>query len=258
MMVQRVFRWPIYAIVFWGVAWLIHYALLSFNITPAWVFAATLSISLLLSMAEKNQWRRLFLNGGFIASWLLTHSTTGLAQIPAWLWLLPMGILLLSYPIQSWSDAPFFPTPDRALHGLGRKVPLKNGAKILDAGCGLGHGLKELRKEYPESQLYGIERSALLAHGCAMLRRWATIERGDIWLADWSGYDMVYIFQRPESMKNTLKKVNNELKPKTWLVSLEFELVECIATEQLTTSNGKMVWLYQMPLKLKKLGELNV
>ena len=78
------------------------------------------------------------------------------------------------------------------------------GCRVLDAGCGLGHGLQALRHAYPKAQFYGIEWSATLRWLCALRLPWARISRGDIWLADWSGYQMVYLFQRPESMARAL------------------------------------------------------
>ena len=37
-------------------------------------------------------------------------------------------------------------------------------------------------------------------------RLWFTGRRGDIWAADWSGYELVYLFQRPESMARALSR----------------------------------------------------
>ena len=44
-----------------------------------------------------------------------------------------------------------------------------------------------------------------------------------MWSADWSGFDLVYVFQRPESMERVLAKASRELRPGAWLASLEFE-----------------------------------
>ncbi len=71
------------------------------------------------------------------------------------------------------------------------------------------------------------------------------MERGDIWKADWSAYDMVYLFQRPESMPRAIEKARAELKPSSWLVSLEFEAVGLTPLAKLEGSKGKPVWVYQ-------------
>jgi hypothetical protein len=72
------------------------------------------------------------------------------------------------------------------------------------------------------------------------------VRQGDIWRADWSAYDMVYLFQRPESMPRAVAKARAELKPGAWLVSLEFEATELTAQAQLTAPGGKPVWLYRI------------
>ena len=59
-----------------------------------------------------------------------------------------------------------FPTPAGAL-GLARLVPLPPEARVLDAGCGLGDGLRELHREYPQTQLAGVEWSWPLRLACA-------------------------------------------------------------------------------------------
>jgi hypothetical protein len=71
--------------------------------------------------------------------------------------------------------------------------------------------------------------------------------QGDIWAADWTGFDMVYLFQRPESMPRAAAKASAELKPGTWLVSLEFEAPALKPFAKLDTVQGKPVWVYRMP-----------
>src|SRR6185295_8503313 len=113
---------------------------------------------------------------------------------------LPLALLAACYPVTAWRDAPLFPTPVGALNGLARLVALRDGAHIVGAGCGLGDGLKELRREYPAARLSGLEWSWPLRAACSWRLPFARIRRADIWAADWAGYDMVYLFQRPESM----------------------------------------------------------
>ena len=50
------------------------------------------------------------------------------ATLPAWAWLVPLGLLLLAYPQGSWRDAPLFPTPAGALDRLPALAPLPAGA----------------------------------------------------------------------------------------------------------------------------------
>ena len=111
---------------------------------------------------------------------------------------------------------------DDAEHVAPLHERLRPGEHVLDAGCGLGHGLQALRLAYPQAQLHGIEWSWPLRAVCAVRCPWARVRQGDIWKADWSGYDMVYVFQRPESMARAAAKARAELRPGAWLVSLDF------------------------------------
>jgi len=211
----------------------------------ALVVAALLGV--LLSLWGDSWWRKAVVAAGFPVSFALSLPLLGLGDMPAWVWLLPLVVMLLVYPINTWADAPLFPTPAQALLSLPEYAPLPAGARVLDAGCGLGHGLLALRKAYPQAQFYGLEWSASLRWLCAVRLPWARISRGDIWQADWSGYQMVYLFQRPESMPKAVAKARKELRRGATMVSLDFEATELVPTHRYKASDGKMVWIYKMP-----------
>ena len=141
-----------------------------------------------------------------------------------------------------------FPTPAHALQGLARLVKLPDQALVLDAGCGLGDGLRALRSELPQARLHGLEWSWPLTIACQLRCRWARVRRGDIWLADWSSYQLVYLFQRPESMGRAAVKAATEMQPGSWLVSLDFALPGVEATAYLEGNSRHKVWIYTMPL----------
>jgi hypothetical protein len=188
-------------------------------------------------------WRRVFIALGFP----LSLAASGLASgMPAWGWLLPLGLLALVYPISAWRDAPLFPTPSGALRGIAKLAPLKAKARVLDAGCGLGNGLRELHDEYPDADLHGLEWSWPLRIACALMCRYATVRRADIWGADWSGFDMVYVFQRPESMPRAAEKAMSEMRPGAWLASLEFDVKGLAPTQVLECADGRRAWLYRI------------
>jgi len=100
-----------------------------------------------------------------------------------------------------------------ALNGLALAVPLGPEARVLDAGCGLGAGLVELRREYPGVHLAGVEWSWPLRFACAWRCRDACVARADLWTHSWAGYDLVYLFQRPESLGRALDKARREMRP---------------------------------------------
>jgi len=236
--------WPAPALLAWGGAWGL-FALLSgagMGILPAVASASVLGVG--WSLLGQTWWRRLMIGAGFP----LSLAVSGVATLPAWAWLVPLALLLLVYPINAWRDAPLFPTPAQALDSLPDHATLAPGALVLDAGCGLGHGLTALRRAYPQVRLQGLEWSWPLRWLCALRCPWARVRQGDIWQPDWSAYDLVYLFQRPESMGRAAEKARAELRAGAWLVSLEFEATTLKPTAQYRAPGGKMVWLYRAPL----------
>jgi len=234
--------WPLPALVAWALAWALFIGLQMLAV-PGWVgIALATGLGAVLSVFGTTPWRRLFVAAGFP----LSLAASGLAgTLPGWAWLLPLVLLAAIYPLNAWADAPLFPTPRDALHGLAGLAPLAPRARVLDAGCGLGAGLRELRREYPQARLAGIEWSWPLRLLCALRCRDATVTRGDIWAADWSAQDLVYLFQRPESMARALEKARRELRPDAWLASLEFPIAGVSPHAVLRRPDRKPVWLYR-------------
>ncbi len=235
--------WPLPALLVWLLAWVIFAGLA--RLLPWWLALLVAgSFSTAASLCGPNWWRRLIIAAGFPLSFLVLSAS----QLPAWGWLLPLALLLLIYPLNAWRDAPVFPTPSNALKGLAEVVQLPGQALVLDAGCGMGDGLRALRSALPQARLNGLEWSWPLAIASAVRCPWARVRRGDIWLADWSGYQLVYLFQRPESMGRAAVKAATEMQPGSWLVSLDFQLPGVEATACLQGNSRHKVWIYAMPL----------
>ncbi|MEI6026898.1 MAG: class I SAM-dependent methyltransferase [Betaproteobacteria bacterium] len=223
-------------------------------------------------------WRRWLVLGGLP---VLMLTTAGVSSVGPGGWLALALLLLVVYPLQAWRDAPVFPTPPEALRGLGEAVTLAPGAAVLDAGSGLGHGMVALRQAFPLASVQGVESSLLLV----MLSRWRLrrecrrnpdsnrdsnadsnpdlesssrssafgpsiaaqrVLRGDMWAMSWARFDLVYLFQRPESMRRAWDKACSELAPGTCLVSLEFEVPGVPPTSRLTCPDGRILWIYRL------------
>ncbi len=240
-------RWPLPALSSWAVAWLVLFGLRAADWSPVAALSAATLAGLVFAVFGGTPWRRLFIAVGFPLSALLLVVTLGRGGLPAWTWLAPLALLALLYPINTWRDAPLFPTPQGALAGLARAAPLPAQASILDAGCGLGAGLRALHREYPQARLLGLEWSWPLALACRWRCRFAQIRRASIWKVSWAEHDMVYLFQRPETMPRAAAKAAAELAPGAWLVSLEFEVQAFQTVARLETVSGKPVWVYRMP-----------
>ena len=234
--------WPLPALLAWAGAWLVFVVVQRAGAAPLLAVLLACSVGVAASLGARSWWRRSLVAAGFPLSLALT----GAVALPAWAWLAPLALLLLVYPLNAWRDAPVFPTPRQALDGLAALAPLPAQARVLDAGCGLGDGLQALRRAYPQARLEGIEWSWPLRLLCALRCPWARVRQGDMWRADWRGYQLVYLFQRPESMARAGAKARAELAPGAWLVSLEFPLPDTTAQAQLRLRGGRVVWLYRI------------
>jgi hypothetical protein len=209
--------WPLPALLSWALAWALFVALRGVDLSLA--IGVGMAAGAALSAVGTTRWRRVFIALGFP----LSLAASGLAgAMPAWGWLLPLVLLALVYPLNAWRDAPVFPTPSAA------------------------------QREYPQAALHGLEWSWPLRFACAWRCRSARVRRGDIWAADWSGYDLVYVFQRPESMARAAEKATRELRPGAWLVSLEFDVPGLAATKVLEFADGRRVWLYRVPFRARR------
>jgi SAM-dependent methyltransferase len=241
--------WPLPALLTWASAWAAFTGLHRLGAPAVLAMAAVLSLTVIAALSGATPWRRVFIAAGFPLSLAASGFASGL---PGLAWLLPLGLLVSLYPLNTWRDAPLFPTPEGALQGLERHVKLPGSARIVDAGCGLGAGLIELRRIYPQASLFGLEWSWPLRLACAVRCRFALVRRADIWAADWSLYDMVYLFQRPESMQAAAAKAGAELKAGAWLVSLEFAAPGLVPQAVLEIGRGRKVWAYRAPLRQRR------
>lgn len=238
----KLLPWPLPALAAWAAAWVLYTVAvqLGAGVVAAWVLGLALSVA--LAMPVRRRWRQLIVAGGFALSSLL-----GGAALPSWLWALAGVGLLMLYPVRAWRDAPVFPTPPDALLDLRTALPLPAGSRVLDAGCGLGHGLRALRRAWPDARLEGVEWSAPIAAWCALRCRFARVRRGDLWRDDWSPYAAVYLFQRPESMARAWSKACAEMPAGHWLVSLEFAVPGVAPDRRLDAGGGRPLWLYRTP-----------
>jgi hypothetical protein len=237
--------WPLPALAAWVTCWLVFVFIERLGAAASAAAVGATVVGVGFAFVAPSRWRRIVVAAGFPLSLAIGHADA----LPAWTWLVALVAFALVYPPATWRDAPLFPTWRRALRGLGNAVPLAKDAAILDAGSGSGAALVELRREYPHARLTGIERSWPLWLASALRCRFARVRRGDFWSADWRPYALVYLFQRPESMPRALAKAAHELRPGSWLASLEFEIAALVPQGVLDGGDGRRVWLYRAPFR---------
>lgn len=235
--------WPLPALAVWGLGWLLWVLLGAAGAAPATAFGAALAAATVAALRCRGRWRQAIAAAGFPLSALVLGAA---GALPSWVWLLLLLPVLALYPLRAWRDAPLFPTPHDALGGLDAIVGQPR--RVHDAGCGLGHGLAALHRLWPQAELSGTEWSPLLAWAtrwrCRGAQAGVQVRRGDMWAVPWGGYDLVYLFQRPESMARAHTKAARELAPGAWLVSLEFAVPGAVPVACLQGNGRKPVWVY--------------
>lgn len=237
--------WPLPAVAAWTSAWALQILLGHAGLGPRPAALLACLLPLLFLPGADSRMRQVCLLLGYPVM-LLGSLLAGV--LPAWVWLVPLGLLMLLYPRAAWRDAPLYPTPAAAFDGLAQQLPLPADARILDAGCGLGDGLRALKRAYPLARLEGIEASRPLGWIARLRCRGASIRRGDLWAADWREVDLVYLFQRPESMPRALHKAQAELPPGAWLLSLAFPLPGQRADLRMP-AGGHTLYAYRAPFR---------
>lgn len=256
---HRLLTWPLPAAATWALAWMLALGLRAAD-APGWAAlglpTALGALAALLPWVATTAWRRVFVAGGFPLSVLVQSlqgslhgglaSQGGGGGMPSWLWLAPLALLLLAYPRRAWRDAPVFPTPRGALNALPAHICLPDGARVLDAGCGMGDGLIALHAAWPQARLEGVEWSALWRWVSAWRCPWARVRRGDMWADDWAAFDLVYLFQRPETLPRAMAKATREMRPGSWLVSLEFDATDWQPHARIDLPSGRPVWVYRL------------
>ena len=239
--------WPLPALLAWAAAWLLYAGLQRSAVPAALALLLACALGTAASVLGRSWWRRGLIAAGFPLSWLASGASAG--AVPAWAWLVPLVLLLLVYPLNAWRDAPLFPTPRQALEALPGAALLAPQARVLDAGCGLGDGLRALRRAYPQARVEGVEWSRTLRLLCALRCPWARVQRGEMWAVDWGQYALVYLFQRPESMERAAAKARADMPPGAWLVSLEFAVPGVRPHAQLPLGGERVLWVYRLPLQ---------
>ncbi len=235
--------WPLPAVLTWTAGWAVALACSHIGATAGWDLAAGTAAATALSLLNEGRWRRSISALGFPLSALLLASQG--AGWAAWAWLLALLPWVVFYPLRTWRDAPFFPTPASALNGL-ETVVKPAPRRVLDAGCGLGHGLAALRRLWPNATLCGVEWSAPMAWVAARRARGAEVTRGDMWAQNWAELDLVYLFQRPETMDRAWAKACAEMGKGAWLASLEFPVPGIVPHATLDAGVGRPLFVYRV------------
>ena len=160
-------------------------------------------------------------------------------------------VVLLSFAITSFqaehSGAPFFPTPKSYITEALKIIDLKRGETIYDLGAGTGRVLNIASREFGAKAI-GFELSTLFylisRINIFLSKTNAEIYRRDFYKADLSKADVVFCFLVPRGLKRLEKKLENELRPGSRVVSYIFPFPSWQPTKIIKFTNSRKAFVY--------------
>jgi SAM-dependent methyltransferase len=145
--------------------------------------------------------------------------------------------------------APWLPTKAQDIERMFAAVEIKRGQVFYDLGCGDGRLL--LLAAEKGATCVGYEVS-LLPYISAQLRRIFSKHRnrikivfGDLWFADFSRADIVYVFLQPQHMEKLKRKLQNEMKRGCVAVSYCWPLADMAYGKEFRIAGQLPFYLYK-------------
>jgi hypothetical protein len=127
--------------------------------------------------------------------------------------------------------APFISTKNRVISRIIeelKKIGVKDGVKVCELGSGMAGFLRAMEKNFPQSELTGIEYSilpyCLSRLQIGMQKSKIKIFRKNFLDENLSDADIIYCYLSVELMRLLEDKFLDELKPGTIIVSYQFHL----------------------------------
>ena len=140
--------------------------------------------------------------------------------------ILTIIFIILSFPIlKAMFGAPFVPTPRKTLARMFKVANVKSGQILYDLGCGDGRFIRVAARQY-KAKAIGIELNPLL-YLYTKIRSWGepneTILCKDFTKVDLNNADIIICYLIPQTMLKIEKKLKNELKKGTKIISHGFK-----------------------------------
>ncbi len=130
-------------------------------------------------------------------------------------------LILLPFPIIGFIGAPYYPSARKRVKKMIELANLKKGDAVVDLGSGDGRIVEEAAK-VPGVIAHGVEINPFLSLFTKLKfksKRNIKIMNKSMWNVDLTGYSVIFLFCLPKEMKKFEKKLKNELKPGTLIIS---------------------------------------
>lgn len=181
------------------------------------------SLAVLLSIMLRLPYWWLLIQAAFLPAVILSFKL----DISPLSYLLAFIIFWLIFRDNTAERVPLYLSSTQSWQTLGEWITADKPIRFLDAGCGLGGGIRMLAKAHPESQFHGIESAPLpCLYAWLMARNIPNchVQWGNFRDVNFREYDKVYAFLSPQPMPGLWCKVRREMRPGTWFISNSFEI----------------------------------
>ena len=148
-------------------------------------------------------------------------------------------------------DVAFVPTPKRIVRAMLQLASVRRGETLFDLGAGDGRIIIEAAREFG-ARAVGVEvapeyvrriRERINATGIK-----AELIESDIFKVDLTPADVITIYLSPSANAKLVQKLNDELKPGTRIVSLDYPLPGWVPKREVeVTASGlrRTIYLYR-------------
>jgi cyclopropane fatty-acyl-phospholipid synthase-like methyltransferase len=130
-------------------------------------------------------------------------------------------LILIPFPIIGFIGAPYYPSARKRVKKMIDLAKLKKSDVVVDLGSGDGRIVEEAAK-IEGVEAHGVELNPFLALFTRIKFRGKKnikIMNKSMWNVDLRGYTRIFLFCLPKEMQKFEKKLKNELKPGTLIIS---------------------------------------
>ena len=181
------------------------------------------SIAVLLSIFLRLPYWWLLIQASFVPAVVLSFNL----NITPVLYLLAFVIFWLMFRDNTTERVPLYLSSTQTWECLSQSLPQDKPLRFLDAGCGLGGGIRHLARCHPGSTFYGVESAPIpYIYARIMARNIPNCQVlwGNFRDLDFRNYDLVYAFLSPQPMPALWCKVRKEMRPGTRFISNSFSI----------------------------------
>jgi len=169
------------------------------------------------------------------------------------IWVLP--VLLVVMVTVFWNvvidRVPLYLTNEKTALELSKRLPRKEGLKIVDLGSGLGGTMRLLAQHRPDQKFIGFEGALMPFCLSWILSKFGNgpnihFQFKNFWRLNLVEYDVVYCFLSPIPMADLFAKAKREMKPGSLFISNSFTVPEVPPSRTISVKDGRktklLVW----------------